>query len=77
MQRETFAGVAGFGGALVAAFFTFLPSFAMVLLGADGSTRGVRSIYGDMMLFYVPALSDTAGIRLLGVTQGLVSVRSL
>jgi hypothetical protein len=48
-----------------------------VLLGADGSTRGVRSIYGDMMLFYVPALSDTAGIRLLGVTQGLVSVRSL
>ncbi len=48
-----------------------------VLLGADGSTRGVRSIYGDMMLFYVPALSDSAGIRLLGVTQGLVSVRSL
>jgi hypothetical protein len=48
-----------------------------VLLGADGSTRGVRSIYGDMMLFYVPALSDPAGIRLLGVTQGLVSVRSL
>lgn len=48
-----------------------------ILLGADGSTRGVRSIYGDMMLFYVPALSDTAGIRLLGVTQGLVSVRSL
>ena len=48
-----------------------------VLLGADGSTKGVRSIYGDMMLFYVPALSDPAGIRLLGVTQGLVSVRSL
>jgi hypothetical protein len=48
-----------------------------VLLGADGSTRGVRSIYGDMMLFYVPALSDPTGIRLLGVTQGLVSVRSL
>jgi hypothetical protein len=48
-----------------------------ILLGADGSTRGVRSIYGDMMLFYVPALSDPAGIRLLGVTQGLVSVRSL
>ena len=48
-----------------------------ILLGADGSTRGVRSVYGDMMLFYVPALSDPAGIRLLGVTQGLVSVRSL
>jgi hypothetical protein len=48
-----------------------------ILLGADGSTRGVRSVYGDMMLFYVPALSESAGIRLLGVTQGLISVRSL
>lgn len=48
-----------------------------VMLGSDGSTRGIRSVYGDMLLFYVPALSDTAGIRLLGVTQGLVSVRSL
>ena len=48
-----------------------------LMLGADGSTRGVRSIYGDMMLFYVPALSDTDRIRLLGVSQGLISVRSL
>ena len=48
-----------------------------VLLGADGSTRGITSVYGDMMLFYVPALSDAAGIRLLGVSQGLISVRSL
>jgi hypothetical protein len=48
-----------------------------ILLGADGSTRGITSVYGDMMLFYVPALSDSAGIRLLGVSQGLISVRSL
>lgn len=48
-----------------------------ILLGADGSTRGITSVYGDMMLFYVPALSDAAGIRLLGVSQGLISVRSL
>lgn len=48
-----------------------------ILLGADGSTRGVRSVYGDMMLFYVPALSDSAGIRLLGVSQGLISIGSL
>ena len=48
-----------------------------IMLGADGSTRGVRSVYGDMMLFYVPALSDTSRIRLLGVSQGLISVRSL
>ncbi|CAB4620014.1 MAG: hypothetical protein F2599_02615 [Actinobacteria bacterium] len=48
-----------------------------IMLGADGSTRGVRSIYGDMLLFYVPALSDSEKIRLLGVSQGLISVRSL
>lgn len=48
-----------------------------IMLGADGSTRGVRSQYGDMLLFYVPALSDKSNIRLLGATQGLVSVRSL
>jgi hypothetical protein len=48
-----------------------------IMLGADGSTRGVKSIYGDMLLFYVPALSDTERIRLLGVSQGLISVRSL
>lgn len=48
-----------------------------LLLGADGSTRGVRSTYGEMLLFYVPALSDPEKIRLLGVTQGLLSVRSL
>jgi hypothetical protein len=48
-----------------------------IMLGADGSTRGVRSIYGDMLLFYVPALSDNEKICLLGVSQGLISVRSL
>jgi hypothetical protein len=30
-----------------------------------------------MLLFFVPALSETAKIRLIGVTQGLVSVRGL
>ncbi|MEY3845908.1 MAG: hypothetical protein RJA66_175 [Actinomycetota bacterium] len=48
-----------------------------LILGANGSTKGVRSIYGNMMLFFVPALSETAKIRLIGVTQGLVSVRGL
>lgn len=48
-----------------------------LLLGAGGSVRGVRSLYGDMLLFYVPALSEKSRIRLLGATQGLVSVRSL
>jgi hypothetical protein len=48
-----------------------------LILGANGSTKGVRSIYGNMLLFFVPALSETAKIRLIGVTQGLVSVRGL
>ncbi len=79
------------GGALVAVYMTdtytikpirrisavAVTGQEKILLGADGSTTGVRSVYGDMLLFYVPALSDEQGIRLLGVTQGLVSVRSL
>jgi len=48
-----------------------------LILGANGSTKGVRSIYGNMLLFFVPALSEGAKIRLIGVTQGLVSVRGL
>jgi hypothetical protein len=48
-----------------------------LILGANGSTKGVRSIYGNMMLFFVPALSEATKIRLIGVTQGLVSVRGL
>jgi hypothetical protein len=48
-----------------------------LILGANGSTKGVRSIYGNMLLFFVPALSETGKIRLIGVTQGLVSVRGL
>ncbi|MEN9970338.1 MAG: hypothetical protein RLZZ229_546 [Actinomycetota bacterium] len=79
------------GGALVAVYMTDIYTIKPVrvgsavavagseklLLGADGSTKGVRSIYGDMLLFYVPALTDSDAIRLLGVTQGLISVRSL
>ncbi len=48
-----------------------------LILGANGSTKGVRSIYGNMLLFFVPALSESGKIRLIGVTQGLVSVRGL
>lgn len=48
-----------------------------LLLGADGSTRGVRTKYGNMMFFYVPSLSSDDGIKLLGASQGLLSVKSL
>lgn len=79
------------GGALVAVYqtdvYTIRPKRAnsavgvsgqeAILLGANGSTRGVQSTYGDMLFFYVPPVDDKTKIKLIGATQGLISVRSL
>jgi len=79
------------GGALVAVYqtdvYTIRPKKAnsavgvsgqeAALLGANGSTRGVQSTYGDMLFFYVPPVDDKTKIKLIGATQGLISVRSL
>ena len=79
------------GGALVAVFmkdsYTIKPNKVgsavsvsgseKLMLGSAGSTRGIRSTYGNMMLFYVPALSDKERVRLLGVTQHLLQVAGL
>lgn len=79
------------GGALVAVYMTdsytikpkkrgsavAVSGQEKIMLGANGSTRGIKSIYGDMMLFYVPPLSDPSKVKLLGVSQGLIDVRSL
>lgn len=79
------------GGALVAVYqndiYTIKPKKVgsavgvsgqeQILLGANGSTRGVRSTYGDMLFFYVPPIADRNKIKLLGATQGLIDVRSL
>lgn len=48
-----------------------------ILLGSAGSVKGVRSTYGNMMVFYVPPLSADEKTTLLGVTQGLLSVKGL
>jgi hypothetical protein len=48
-----------------------------LMLGAAGSTAGIRSVYGTMLLFYVPAISSNDKIITLGATQVLISVRSL
>lgn len=48
-----------------------------LMLGSAGSTTGIRTVYGNMMLFYVPAASDNDRVRLLGVTSGLMGVRAL
>ena len=48
-----------------------------LLLGANGSVRGVKTVYGDMLLFYVPAVDDPGLVKLIGATSGLISVSSL
>lgn len=48
-----------------------------LLLGSNGSSLGVKSVYGDMLLFYVPAVDDAGQITLIGATQGLISVSTL
>jgi hypothetical protein len=48
-----------------------------LLLGAAGSATGIRSVYGTMLLFYVPAVASQDKILTLGATQVLISVRGL
>jgi len=48
-----------------------------ILLGSAGSTSGIRSTYGSMLLFYIPASASKDKIVTLGATQVLLSVRSL
>ena len=47
-----------------------------LMLGASGSASGIVSRYSDMLLFYVPQTGSEDTVRVLGVTQGLLSVRS-
>jgi hypothetical protein len=49
----------------------------LLLLGVEGSTRGVSTRYGNMLLFYVPLDSSDQKIRLLGATQSLLSIEVL
>ena len=48
-----------------------------LLLGAEGSAKGVRTQYAGMLLFYVPAATNQGKITLLGATQSLLSIRGL
>jgi len=43
------------------------------LSGKATSTKGIRAVYGDQLLFYVPASTDTGKIQLLGFSQGLIA----
>jgi hypothetical protein len=47
------------------------------LLNAAGSASGLKIVYGNMLLFYVPVVGSEEKIRLVGASQGLLSVRSI
>jgi len=49
----------------------------LLLLGVEGSTRGVSTRYGNMLLFYVPLASSDQKITLLGATDSLLSIEVL
>lgn len=48
-----------------------------LMFGSQGSARGIKTTYGDILLFYVPGASSTDLIQTLGATQFLLSVRGL
>jgi hypothetical protein len=90
-NEEPLALATADGGALVAIYMkditTIKPTkrnsgitvnaLEQVALGAKGSIKGVVSTYGDMLLFYVPSVGQTAKIKLLGWQAGLLKVKSL
>ena len=47
-----------------------------VMFGSAGSTAGITTTYGDMMLFFVPN-TGYGKVRLIGYTSGLISVKEL
>jgi len=49
----------------------------LLLLGVEGSARGISTRYGNMLLFYVPLASSDQKINLLGATQSLLSIEVL
>jgi hypothetical protein len=48
-----------------------------LLLGSSGSTTGVQTRYGAMLVFYVPSANSTEQLRLLAATQQLLGVANL
>ena len=48
-----------------------------ILLNAPGSATGLRIKYENMLLFYVPIAGSNQRIKLLGASQGILSVKAL
>jgi hypothetical protein len=53
------------------------PGGIQALSGKATSTTGLVAVYGDQLLFYVPAASKSSKIVLLGYGQGLISAKEL
>jgi hypothetical protein len=53
------------------------PGQIQALSGKATSTSGLVAVYGDQLLFYVPAASKSSKIVLLGYGQGLISAKEL
>jgi hypothetical protein len=53
------------------------PGQIQALSGKATSTTGLVAVYGDQLLFYVPAASNPGKIELLGYGQGLISAKEL
>ena len=47
------------------------------LSGISITETGIKSTYGDQLLFYVPAAGSSDKIVLLGYTQGLVAASEI
>ncbi|MFM8926598.1 MAG: hypothetical protein ACKOFA_00125 [Rhodoluna sp.] len=48
-----------------------------ILLNAPGSATGIKIVYRNMMLFYVPVAGSVDKMTLLGASQGILSVKAL
>jgi hypothetical protein len=53
------------------------PADFAALSGKSLSTRGLKAVYGDQLLFYVPSASSGGKIILLGYSQGMIAATEL
>jgi hypothetical protein len=53
------------------------PASVTALLGKGMSTRGIKAVYGQQLLFYVPSVGSADKIILLGYSQGMIAASEL
>jgi hypothetical protein len=53
------------------------PKGVKALSGKSVSTKGLKAVYGDQLLFYVPSTTTGGKVKLLGYDQGLIAASEL